>query len=277
MSWNGSGGVSAPTKKKTEKKQFPVRTFSVAIVILLGIGAWWSLVEKNGAVKITQFVRDNRIKEVKADIVEAQESQAQEEMNTPQIIVKSTEPTLLKSVTNKTGAVIEDFRLPDGSIKRKVTPPKQVWDNAANQVIAMALAIEPGVEAPPLPAGISDKEFLDALKKDIAFNEDDTAEIRDLKRRVRDTRNEIFSIMEETGKSFMEVLQEHREMMNQNTELYHAALKDLKELEQDGANDEELDSYREVVNGMLIEQGGKELPSKDELQNRPRRRGRRTN
>lgn len=168
-------------------------------------------------------------------------------------------PVLVQSVTNDQGYVIEDIIMPDGKSKRIVNPPKPVWDNAADQLIAMAISIEPGVEAPPLPSGVRDEEFLRALKKDIVIHNDDSKEIREIKQRVRETRNEILRIMASTGKTFEEVLNDHRSEMNKNTEMFHLANESLRQMKQEGADEEDIDKFVEIVNSRLRASGAREL------------------
>ena len=132
-----------------------------------------------------------------------------------------TQPQLQRAETNTTGAVIEDYILPDGTTMRRITPPKPVWDNAADQLIAMTISIEPGVE-------------------------------------VRETRNEILEAMAKTGKSFEEVLNDHRNAMNEGTALWKAAQKGYNSAKAT-ATQEELDEYAAKVNALLEEKGARPL------------------
>ncbi len=177
---------------------------------------------------------------------------------------------LAQAETNAMGYVIEDFVLPDGSEMRRITPPKPVWDNAADQLIAMAVSIEPGVEAPPLPVGVSDREFLQALKKPIIINSSDSAELQRLKRQVRDARNEILEVMAKTGKTFEDVLNEHRDAMNEGTALWRTAQETYKSV-RETATKEELDEYTAKVNAYLEECGVRPLATG------PRQRGKARN
>lgn len=165
---------------------------------------------------------------------------------------------LVRAETNETGAVIEDFALPDGTEVRRVTPPKPVWDNAADQLVAMAISIESGVEAPPLPAGVGDEEFLRALRKPIVVNADDPAELQRLKRRVRDARDEILKAMAQTGKSFEEVLNDHRSAMNDGTALWREAQQGYRSA-RDAATEEERAEYVRKVNAVLEARGARPL------------------
>ncbi|MGN0847809.1 MAG: hypothetical protein ACI4RA_10560, partial [Kiritimatiellia bacterium] len=169
---------------------------------------------------------------------------------------------LVRVVTNQTGAVIEDYVTTDGRRKRVVHHPPQVWDNAADQLIAMAVSIAPGVEAPPLPTGVSEEEFRRALKKPITINHDDSESLKEIKRKVRAARSEILDEMERTGRGFEEIIREHREGMNASTQLYREALRGLSEVRRNGTA-EDVREYKVKMNEALRQAGAKELPIRD--------------
>lgn len=177
---------------------------------------------------------------------------------------------IVKSVTNTDGAVVEDFLDEAGKLRRVVRPPRQVWHNAADQLIAMTLAIQPGVEAPPLPTGVSDDEFRRALKQEIVIYNDDPSETREIKMRVREARKEILDMIDRDGRGFEEILHEYHSEMNANTKSYQQALKGLIEAEKTGTP-EDVRKYRTVMNAALQQIGAKELPSDDEIAARRRR------
>ena len=105
---------------------------------------------------------------------------------------------------------------------------------------------------------MGDREFLRALKKPIAINADDPAALQRLKRQVRETRNEILEAMAKTGKSFEEVLNDHRNAMNEGTALWKAAQKGYNSAKAT-ATQEELDEYAAKVNALLEEKGARPL------------------
>ena len=176
---------------------------------------------------------------------------------------KGTFATIISTsiITNSSGAVIEDYVLSDGSRKRKIIPPPPVWDNAADQLIAMTLSIEPGIEAPPLPSGVSDQEFLKALRKPITIYNSDSPDLRNLKCRVREARNEIIEVMASTGKTFEEVINEHRSAMNNGTDLWLDAQNAFASF-RENAPDDEIADYIEKVNQLLEDYGARKLITK---------------
>ena len=186
---------------------------------------------------------------------------------------KKPDYKVMRAVTNANGAVTEDVVLPDGTTKKIVKPPRPVFDNAVDQLIAMTISIQPGMEAAPFPTGVSDDDFRRALKKDVIIYNDDPDHIKELKLRVRETRNEILDIMSKTHKGFEEILQEHRADMNFGTKAYQDAAKGLAEVRKNGT-EADVRKYVTVMNAALQQVGAKELPYDDE---RPVSRGRGNN
>ena len=282
MGWNGSDKVIARSTKPVDrtnglcknaynKSQLAKKMFLVvgalAVFIVSILVTYLSLYNKDNNREVIQDDAKPAKKNAdtppkRVELPRNSETNVVKKLPTPP---KIAEPKIIKTVTNSNGAVIQDVITPDGKLERIVKPPKQVWNNAADQLIAFALSIEPGVEAPPLPSGITNDEFRRALKKDIVINSDDSERVKEIKRRVRDTRREILAVMDETGKSFEQVLNEHRAQMNQNSLLYHEALKGLKEVKQNGTP-EEVAQYIEKSNELLRSQGARELPVRN-LQN----------
>ena len=186
------------------------------------------------------------------------------------VVQVKKEPIVVSTVTNSSSAVIQDLIMPDGKTKRTIKPPRQVWDNAANQLIAFAISMKEGADAAPLPSGVSDAEFIRAMKRDIVIFDDDTKEVKELKRSVREVRKDILKMMVETGKGFEEILNEHRDMVNSNTQFYREALKGASEVAESGTA-EDVDEYIERANELLKQRGEKTLSPRSA---HGRRRGR---
>jgi flagellar basal body-associated protein FliL len=285
MGWNGSDIVrtlsgaskraeneqvrenNAPMREKTLRSTRRLATLlSVLLPILLCIIAGYFYFcnsgdsaqraienqEKPNAIK--RVDNPNTTEELPQDIP----SNCVAKVETP----KAPEPQVLSVRTNANGSIVTRLRMPDGSTRRSIKSPPPIWDNAADQLIAFAISIEPGVEAPPLPAGVSNQEFRRALKKDIVINADDSERVKEIKRRVREARQEILEVMDATGKSFEEVLNDHRSQMNQNSSLYHEALRGLAEIEKNGTPDD-VAKYIKKSNELLRSQGARELPTRN--------------
>lgn len=277
MGWNGSD-YHLKSESSIKKPRSSISTVSstliriapytnvliVAVVISIG-GAYLFVSDDN---KNDESQKPSNYKELPL-VSKSKEPQKEPELVTNTTskvlnklpVLNNIEPQIVKTITNSNGAVIQDLIMPDGKTKRIVRPPKPIWDNVADQLIAFAISIEPGVDAPPLPTGVSNDEFRRALKKNIVINPDDSEEVKKIKRRVRDARQEILEVMNSTGKSFEEVLNDHHAQMNQNSALYHEALRGLTEIEKNGSP-EEIALYIEKSNELLRSQGARELPTR---------------
>ena len=269
MGWNGSDKVAERAASSFKKKESPksTRKLRVVLAILLPIVicliAGYFIFSKADDNAAKSNIGQEKSKVTKRYIKPSAKVELPKTIASNSVTKvephKVTEPVVLSVKTNANGSVVTRLKMPDGSTRRSIKSPPPIWDNAADQLIAFAISIEPGVEAPPLPSGITNDEFRRALKKDIVIKPDDSEQVKDIKRRVRETRREILETMEATGKSFEQVLNEHRAQMNQNSALYHEAVKGLKEVEQNGTP-EEVAEYIEKSNELLRSQGARELP-----------------
>lgn len=120
----------------------------------------------------------------------------------------------LTARTNTAGAVIEKLRLADGTTKMKVRPKPPLFENACDQVIAMAISTKPGDAMPPLPdlTGI-EQDFANSLLSPIRINDDDSDEVKLIKEQVIEVRKELAQVVKNGG-SVMETLLAHQAEMN---------------------------------------------------------------
>ena len=294
MAWNGSdGGVgkstqrtpsardakgygragARPSREGSASRTSRVKGLVALAVVVVGGGlAWWWVGGRGGhagGAPRTSRPTERLIKEQwPAAVARKRNPPAPVTPKKPKAPA-ATQPRVVAVETNAMGAVIEDLVLPDGREIRRITPPPPVWDNAADQLIAMTISIESGVDAPPLPVGVSDREFLQALKKPIVINAEDPASLQRLKRQVREARNEILDTMAETGKSFEEILNEHRDAMNDGTALWRMAQEDYASA-RETMTDEEREEYVAKVNALLEERGARPLSTEGRRRGRPR-------
>lgn len=277
MAWNRPSGKSEPIERMTKSfggKGFrnPLHNHPILISsTVIGIATFCWLVFSSGSTDAVIQGRQDPAKPINATTPARQVA-----TNKANVVSTSVKPVdlprvkVVKAITNDDGAVVEDFLDEEGKLRRVVRPPRQVWHNAADQLIAMTLAIEPGFEAAPLPRGVTDEEFRRALKTEIVIYNDDTPETRDIKMRVREARKDILEMMDKQGRGFEEILQEYHSEMNANTKAYQDALKGLIEVKKNGTP-EDVRKYRTVMNAALQQVGAKELPYDDEISARHRR------
>lgn len=173
---------------------------------------------------------------------------------------------MVSVVTNADGSVLERFRTADGKIRSRQSAPKPIFDNASDQIIAMAASgAASGHAMPPMPVmNNADEAFMQSLKKAIKINDDDSDEVKALKENVIAIREEIRQLISE-GHSFAEVIKNHRDVVNHGVEMRKEAARMIKESIGNGDNDaarECLDKVNEVLVGMGIEKV--DMPLSDE-------------
>jgi len=173
---------------------------------------------------------------------------------------------MVSVITNADGSVLERFRTADGKIRSRQSAPKPIFDNASDQIIAMASAgAESGHEMPPMPMmDNADEEFMKSLEKKITISNDDSDEVKALKQNVIAIREEIRQLVSE-GHSFAEVIKEHRDIVNHGVEMRKEATRMIKEFLDSGdhgAAAECLERVNETLAGMGIQKI--EMPLSDE-------------
>lgn len=109
--------------------------------------------------------------------------------------------------TNRDGAVVERLLLADGRRVRTVSLPAPVFRHPSDQLLAMALSAESGGALPPLPLGPDvERDFLRSLETPEETLPTDSAETRELKRRVAEAREAVAAEVR-AGRSVREVLE----------------------------------------------------------------------
>lgn len=164
---------------------------------------------------------------------------------------------MISVITNVDGSVLERFRTADGKIRSRQSAPKPVFDNASDQIIAMAASgASSGYAMPPMPVmNNADEEFIKSLETEITIDSDDSDEVKALKQNVIAIREEIRQLMSE-GHSFAEVIRDHRDVVNHGVEMRKEATRMIKEFVDSGDNDaanECLEKVNEVLAGMGIQ------------------------
>lgn len=161
--------------------------------------------------------------------------------------------------TNSNGVVIEKLILADGTKMSKIHPPPPIFSNPSDQVIALAISTPPGQAMPPLPdlQGI-DKDFMRSLLSPIKINDDDTDEIKDLKKRVKAVKEELVEEIKNGG-SVQDVLLAHQKEMNRLSESRLMAIQEMQRIA--GENGvEAAQEFANRVNERFSEQGIPKIP-----------------
>ena len=172
--------------------------------------------------------------------------------------------------TNADGAVVEKIVLADGTKKAIVTPPKPIFDNAADQVIALAISTKPGDAMPPLPdlRGI-DEDFAKSFLTPIKINDDDPENVKELKRNVIETKKQLLEAMKD-GKTVMQALQEHQAEMER---MESSRLMAIREMQRISAEDgiEMAQAFAKKVNDDFKGKGIPAIPVIGTHEEKPRR------
>ncbi len=245
--WYGGRGATAPAEKpakpKVEKpkaaKPQPVRR--PAVTNALPVQS--KTAETNATVQVGKNVRMERGVEVVAETVR----------------------------TNQSGAVIEKLTLADGQVIEKVHPPKPLFSNPSDQMIAMALSFKPGQTMAPLPSLSSiEDDFARSLLEPINIEDGDSEDVKALKLAVKETRAYLAAEVK-NGRSVSECLNEHREQMEKIADSHQMAVQQLQKLKAEGVDAEEIRQFRQRVNEVFRAKGIPELP---EQSNKEKKEGR---
>ena len=166
--------------------------------------------------------------------------------------------------TNRTGAVIEKIRLVDGRLIESVHPPKPIFSNPSDQLIAMAISAKPGQSMAPMPDMASiDKDFANSFLSPIRIEDSDSEDVKALKLAVKEARAYIAAEVKK-GRTVQECLNEHCEQIERIADSHQMALMQIRKLRDDGASPEEIAQFREHVNEVFRAKGILELPAQSE-------------
>ena len=164
------------------------------------------------------------------------------------------------AMTNANGTVVEKIHTADGKSHRVTTPPKRVFENASDQLIAMAIhGANSGVGMPPLPMTDSlEADFKKSLASAIQILDDDHDEVKLIKMEVMAVRDVLKERIAQ-GMTVRQALEEHQDEVNNIASYNKEALNMLREIrEKDGP--EAANEFLKTVNEKLKEMGVKEIP-----------------
>lgn len=160
-------------------------------------------------------------------------------------------------MTNANGTVVERIRTADGKSHRINKPRKSVFENASDQLIAMAIqGANSGMGMPPLPVTDAVEEsFKKSLAKPIVVNADDSDEVKLIKMDVMAVRDVLKKRVAQ-GMSVRQALEEHQDEVNKLVSYNAEALTILRDIrEKEGP--EAANEFLKTVNKRLKEMGVK--------------------
>ena len=178
----------------------------------------------------------------------------------PKRIEMGVEVVSSSARTNQSGAVIEKLRLADGRVIEKVTPPKPIFGNPSDQMIAVALSATPGQAVAPFPdLGSIDDDFKKSLSIPIRIEEGDSEETKELKLKVKEARAYIAAEIGQ-GKTAKQCLYEYREEMQRIADSHQMAINQIATMKKEGSSAAEISEFRTRINEYFREKGIAELP-----------------
>lgn len=304
MAWNGSTGANASRPagdsiKKRSQRSMKLGTPLIGLlVVLIAVGAYFALSRKldssNDDTK-TDSIVSSRIAEVNPEVatnvaphkpITTLDRKIVEDENWDDSFLTNSEKRLKFSVlimarTNEEGVVTERFRLPNGQTWRRVTDPPPIFNNRADQAIAMVISNAAGSPMPPVP-GLEDadldQEFAKAFAEPIRIDENDKPNVVAMKMAVMETRQEIAKMIKNGDtRSVGEILSGHIEINNRTAEMHRDALLQLEVIRRDEGDDFARE-YLEKVNEKLNSYGMQEIEFDfDGVDDRPERAVQRMN
>lgn len=261
--WNGSGGVTSP-KKELPKAKLAIGKGVLAGLLVVVVAAIVAFVVFSGNKKLDEQKKLDRTQKRIASVEPARVEVKQTEETDPK---KERIEKIKKMVAARGGAKNltdadkrEILAAVDGP--RKPRPLPEVppahgnpYGTATDQVLAMAVSA--GDHVPPLPGLEEDMErdMLKALEKPIVINDDDDEKTRAMKELVMATREEVQARLKK-GESMRSILEAHRDMVNENTEIRADIEKVARELLESG-DEEGMNLYLEKANKLLNEMGAR--------------------
>lgn len=259
MAWNKPVGASVPTPtlKKKPTAWRGAAAGGIVAVAAAAIVAFFVLFGGDAKPKAKEEKKPTAIKEVKnAEIPRSTKSLT----NDTKRMENGVEVIAVKAVTNRTGAVVEKIYLANGKHIERVRPPRSIFSNASDQLIAMTLSVKPGHRLAPLPSlGSMDRDFMQSLLEPIRINDDDPEDVKELKLSVKEARAYIAAEIK-NGRTARECLAEYVAYMDEAADRHQMALEEIEKMRKDGTPDEDIATFRDRVNEVFRAKNIPELP-----------------
>ena len=248
------------------------RGLIAAAIVVLGLGAAvWFLMPMGETLPVDDTQKRVPNKPKRSEIRETHGVNKSQKMKEEKTKLKHSkifggkEVYLFKVVTNGT-TIATTYKDAEG-VEHLVysSTEKPIFDNASDQVLAMALERVSGEDAPPMPITSSaDADFKASLKKKIVINENDSELIKAYKESVMEARQKMLEMLK-SGRTVKDVLEEHERMMNEDAKMRSDIAKELRSIIEEG-DIEEAEKYYKGMNDALVKLGIKELEMPEELE-----------
>ena len=260
MAWNRPSTERAPVKKKGGGALSSAKGILIGLAVAVSVAAllvWAFSSDEESLGKDAK--RETRIAERSA------EGRAQRAGKSEKREVRSGERSAESSEHNTEearSAKSEGSGEGDAqSAKVDEKKRRRTFPSGTDELIAMAMSTPPGGQIPPLPdIGRGEtKQFIESLKKPIEIAEDDSDSVKAIKQIVQNTREEIAQLMEENpNMSFGDILQEHRKIHNENSDIRGQTISELLKIVEEG-DIEGAKKFRTTMNFALQQMGIEEM------------------
>lgn len=246
MAWNGSKGASAPKVTSKKSPASPLRG-ALALLVVVALGALAYLLVSRPVKRPTQPAEKESSKAIAA---------ATSEGALPEFVRDAV--VRAPAAADPVSAAEADASLDQSEAEvAPPNPPKKIFKNGTDQLIWLTVFASNGASIPPLPH-ISDADtdrFVESLRKEIEFEDDDPEHIREMKMAVNDVRKQIAGLIAQNPDVGLgEILRMHRDEFNTNLDLRTKAREGYDALVEEGDH-EGAEAYLEKANELLSQYG----------------------
>ncbi len=168
-------------------------------------------------------------------------------------------------MTNLNSSVLATDIKPNTSIygarfpNNKRQPPKKLFKNFSNNYISGLLRVRPGasVVGVVLPKNF-DENFKESLSEPILIEPDDSLEDIEIKKMMKDIREQGAKLLAEGGSVRAEILKE-RESLRKVAQMRFTLQQEVIEMFKSGASDDQIAATIDAANKMMDEEGGEHI------------------
>lgn len=263
MAWNGSDGVKAP---KVEEKKRPAigKGLLAGILVVLAAVAWFVCSTRSTApsTKADKAVASEPIAEAIPEVMEGGFS----------VLAPNNKKKVEGKALDKSVDAVESSRAKseEGLAPARTPAPKRhrkaMFKNGTDQLIYLAVFASDGHSIPPLPRidKADTDRFINSLRKPIEIEDDDTEQVKEMKKNVMEIRNTIAEIIEQNpDMELSDILNAHRDEFNNALNLHAEARRGYDKLVEEG-DMEAAEIYREKANEILDECGAVPIEANEE-------------
>ena len=267
MAWNRPDATQLEAKGRKTKKSGPWIRGVLAAAIVIGGALIGCLIifdrPENASRSHQDDSQTRQIAEVTPSRPKVPEKTTPDPVEKDEWNGKYPGEKIVSVSTNSSGFLVERTVDRNGRRTRHISTPPSPWKHGTDELIANALSAPVRGEMAPLPpmGPEMDKKFRESLKDPLVDQEGDSEELKALREIVRSARAEILERME-NGAHFADILNEHRELHNDNGRIRSNAIHELKSIIAEG-DDEGAHKYLVRMNAAFSQMGISQISIED--------------